>query len=123
MLSKDERLGVSRGFEHGQSGLDVVNALNHNYRLLSVFLQATVKSASIVSEPLLANRKDGDAYIIPTNAIEAWQPHAGKIAQWDASNSSWFYITVRKGFSFFVEDVDKHMIYTAAGWKRVAFEP
>ena len=67
--------------------------------------------------------KDGDAYIIPANAIEAWQPHTGKIAQWDASNSSWFYITVRKGFSFFVEDVDKHMIYTAAGWKRVAFEP
>lgn len=122
MFSKDERLGVSRGFAHGQSGIDVVDALNHNYRLLSVFLQASVKSASISSEPLLVNRKDGDAYIIPATATGNWSTHTEQIAQWDDSTASWFYLTVRKGFSFFIEDVDKHMIFTAFGWKSVAFE-
>lgn len=121
MWSKDERIGISRGFAHGQSGLDVVNGLNHNYRLISVLLQASVKSASLISEPL-NDRKDGDAYIIPFDATGVWETHKGQIAQWDATTGNWFYLVVKKGFSFFIEDVDQYKIFTANGWKSLVLE-
>lgn len=116
----DQRIGVNRGWVLGASGQEVADALNNNFRLISVLLQSTVKSAAIITPP--SSVLDGDAYIIPTGATGDWQGHVGEIAQYDYSIPGWFYVKVRKGFSIYVDDEDKTKILTATGWKNVVFE-
>lgn len=117
----DQRLGVSRGYAHGESGPTVASSLNQNFRLISILLQASVKSASITTPP--ASPVDGDAYIIPVGATGAWATHEGKLTQYDESLNDWIYLDVKKGFSIFIDDVDQHWINTSTGWKVVSFEP
>ncbi|WP_121774689.1 DUF2793 domain-containing protein [Acinetobacter bereziniae] len=116
----DQRIGVNRGWVLGASGQEVADALNNNFRIMSVLLQSTVKSAAIITPP--SSVLDGDAYIIPTGATGDWQGHVGEIAQYDYSIQGWFYVKVRKGFSIYVDDEDKTKILTATGWKNVVFE-
>lgn len=119
--STDQRIGINRGWLLGASGQSVADGLNNNFRLISVLLQASVKSASI--NFVSANSAtDGDTYIIPATATQEWANHIGKIAQYDFSLEGWFYLTVKKGFSIYVEDVDQQWIYTSTGWKVVQFE-
>jgi len=116
----DQRLGVSRAYAHGESGPTVADSLNINFRLLSILLQASVKSSTTTAPPI--SPIDGDAYIIPTGATGAWSTHINKITQYEDA-TGWVYLDIKKGFSIFVEDIDKQWIYTSAGWKTVAFEP
>lgn len=119
--SIEQRIGINRGWQLGTSGQSVADGLNQNFRLISVLLQASVKSAStnFVSENIAS---DGDVYIIPATATQEWALHIGKLAQYDFSLGTWFYVPVRKGFSIYVEDVDQQWVYTATGWKIVSFE-
>ncbi|ENV08308.1 hypothetical protein F966_02982 [Acinetobacter higginsii] len=117
----DQRLGITRGYAHGQSGSDVADTLNQNFRLLSILLQASVKSATTTNPP--TTPVDGDTYIVPAGSTGAWSTQIGKLTQYDKSLSGWIFITVNKGFSIFVDDVDKQWIYTSTGWRTVAFEP
>lgn len=119
MVSKTDLKGITRGFDHGESGVAVANAMNNNYRVMSVLLQGSVKSTVIEIAP--TSNLDGDAYIIPATATGTWINHKGDIAQWDASLGAWFYLKVKKGFSIYVEDVDQQWVNTNTGWKVVQF--
>lgn len=116
----DQRIGINRGWLLGASGQEVADALNNNFRIISVLLQSTVKSATMTVSP--SSVADGDTYIIPEGATGAWQGHVGEIAQYDASMLGWFYVKIRNGFSIYVDDEDKTKIMTSNGWKNVALE-
>ena len=119
--SIDQRIGINRGWPLGSSGQSVADGLNNNFRLISVLLQASVKSASInfVSKSVAI---DGDTYIVPQTATQDWMAHKGEIAQYDFTLDDWFYIEPKVGFSIYVVDINKQWVYTTAGWKTVKFE-
>lgn len=117
--STDSRIGVARGYAHGQSGASVAEGLNNNFRLQSALLQCSITSSTVSAPPATPN--DGDAYMVPTGATGAWAGQIGKLVQWDASLNAWFAVVIKKGFVVWFDDLEQLRVYTSTGWKTLAF--
>ena len=113
----DTRLGFTRGFQLGQSGQSVCDAINKNYRLMSVLVQMTVINHAATTPP--ATPADGDAYIIATGATGVWASHVTHIAAWDATlglTGDWFYIIPTAGLRAYSQALSREIRYTGAAW-------
>lgn len=66
-------------------------------------------NANNVSTPP-ATPADGDRYYIPTSppATGAWAGHEGEIAEWDADENEWIFVTVPAGTPIYNEDDGSH---------------
>lgn len=113
----DTRLGVTRGFQLGQSGQSVCDAINKNYRLLSVLMQMTVINHAATTPP--GSPADGDAYIIATGATGVWATKVNQIAAWDASigpTGDWFYIVPSNGLRAHSNSLGYAVTYSGGAW-------
>ncbi len=65
--------------------------------------------------PPVSGLVDGDRYYVPLEAGGAWTDHAGDIAEWDAIDEAWTFITPDPGTILYVQDVGQHFLAAEVG--------
>lgn len=97
MITKGPNLGLLDGGDYGE---DVYLEELRAKRILDLLVQGSVKSIATFQPP--ANPSDGDAYIIPVGAGEAWLNKTGQIARWTTKiprqDPQWEYIIPRRNW-------------------------
>lgn len=75
--------------------------------------QASVKSATIASPP--ENAVDGDSYIVPPNATDAWFGQDGELAL--HIGGGWDFLSPQEGWRVWVADEAQLLTRTADAWR------
>jgi hypothetical protein len=80
--------------------------------LVALDWQESVVSRSVSSPPGAPGVDD--RYVVPSGATGVWSGHTNEIAQWNGS--SWDFIVPDEGFTVWVEDEDKIIVYEGVSW-------
>jgi hypothetical protein len=86
--------------------------VNDAFLALDAITQLVVKSRSTPLPPLGAN--EGDAYAIPTGAVNEWAGREAQIAIY--SNGGWLYSVPRDGWSAWVLDEGQRAVHLGGAW-------
>lgn len=88
--------------------------INEAFYILDLFANNSILSSSIASPP--ENPIEGDIYIIPSEAKQAWEPYSNKLAYW---RGEWQFCPPVEGMLFFVRDRKKWILFTDDQWRFV----
>lgn len=79
---------------------------------LDAVVQLRVRASSIASPP--EHGSDGEAYIVPAGAVEAWAGRRGQIAIW--SNGGWDFISPKAGWKAWDESAASFIVHDGSDW-------
>jgi hypothetical protein len=79
---------------------------------LDAAVQLSVLSRTLTLPPTAA--PDGDAYLVPAGAVNAWAGQGGRIAV--RQNGGWIFLTARAGWRAFVAAESLHVLYDGTDW-------
>ncbi len=68
-------------------------------------------SATVATPP---SAVDGDAYIVPIDAIGVWAGQGGSLAVFD--NGGWLFLSPRPGWRVWVDDVSDYSTFVSGRW-------
>lgn len=74
--------------------------------------QLSVLSRSVSTPPGTA--AEGDAYLVPVGAVNAWAGQAGRIAFYQ--NGGWVFLTPRAGWRGFVTTTSETLLFDGSDW-------
>lgn len=86
--------------------------VNQALAILDTVTQLRVKDSLTTTPPPSAG--DGDAFLVPAGAGEAWAGKAGMIAAW--SNGGWSYLTPRPGWRAWDERLAGWQMFDGSVW-------
>ncbi|WP_298358459.1 DUF2793 domain-containing protein [uncultured Litoreibacter sp.] len=75
-------------------------------------VQLNVESRTLGSPPLVV--VDGESYLVPVGAVNAWDQQDGKIASF--VNGGWRFLTPDTGWQMWVEDEVVRLTFDGADW-------
>lgn len=84
------------------------------YAINPLIAYPQVKSAILATPP--ENPDDGDKYIIPIGATDAWSNNQGDFATWDVNSNEWVFTSATEGDKYLSLSDGKIYHYTAALW-------
>jgi hypothetical protein len=90
---------------------------NEAIRRLDVLVQLSVQSRTIATPPSAAT--DGDRYIVPNGATDAWSDKVGSIALHE--NGGWAFFDVQTGWRAFVIDDNEETYFDGTDWSAAGF--
>ncbi len=91
--------------------------VNEALARLDAITQLRIVSAGRATPPAAA--VDGEAYLLPSGASDAWAGHAGKIAL--RSNGGWVFVTPKAGWRAWDAGAKAYLTCHGAGWVTDAF--
>jgi hypothetical protein len=93
-------------------------ATTHNEALhvVDALLNCGVIDRDLTAPP--GSPVDGDVYIPKATATGAWAGHENHLAQWDVS--AWKFHVPEEGWTCYVRDEDKLLVYTGSVWALLA---
>ena len=86
----------------------------------AIWLLDAVTQSGIIDKDLTAppgSPTAGDVYVPGPSSTGAWSGHDGKIAYY--ANTTWYFLTPKEGWMFWVNDENVRYIYTGAAWQAV----
>ena len=89
--------------------------LNDALRRIDGLLQLSVTSMALAAPP--ANPSNGDRYIVPDNASDAWQNQTGKLAIYE--DTGWQFITPQIGWRLWDEASEALYVQADNGWQAI----
>ena len=90
--------------------------VNEALAVLDAVAQLRVVSASFQSPPSSAS--DGEAYLVPSEAVGEWSSRSGQIAVW--SNGGWLYLKPKTGWCAWDVEANGRRLFNGENWVRDA---
>lgn len=108
-MAETARLGLPLIEAHqAQKHVTVNEALGR----LDVTCQLALLSRSVTTPP--AAPDEGDAYLVPAGAVNAWAGQEGRIAAW--GNGGWLFLDPGPGWRGFVLDEGARLVFAGGAW-------
>ncbi len=79
---------------------------------LDAVVQMTALSRTTTTPPVVA--QEGDTYLVPAGAVNAWSGKGGQVAAWQ--NGGWVFLTPRGGWRAFVSSEAKTLLHDGSVW-------
>lgn len=83
---------------------------------LDAAVQLSVVSRTLTVPPVAA--EEGNAYLVPSGAVNAWAGQDGRIAV--CQNGGWIFLAARSGWRAFVASESVIMLFDGVGWAEAA---
>ena len=106
----DPNLGLAYGWTLGESGWHT--GMDANLKRLGAVVGLSVKDRDLTTPP--STPSDGDRYIIPSGATDAWAGKNGQIAV--CIGGTWEYHAPKVGWLAYIEDEGVLLAYKPTGW-------
>lgn len=87
--------------------------VNEAFGLIDGLMQLTLISVSVTLPPVAPG--EGDAYLVPAGAVNAWSGRTGEIAI--LSNGGWVFIIPKAGWTAWVGDEARRIFFDGLGWQ------
>lgn len=86
--------------------------VNEAFVMLDALTNLSVVSGSIETPP--SAPAEGDVYLVPQNATDAWENEIGKIACY--SNGGWIFFTAKAGWKAWDESLGSYSSFDGTDW-------
>ncbi len=85
--------------------------LNDNTNLYDTLIMLSIKDRDLATPP--GSPSEGDAYLVAGSPTGAWSGYAAKVAMY---YSGWVFSTPLEGWTMWVQDENKFLVYDGAAW-------
>lgn len=86
--------------------------VNEAFARLDALANLRLQSTGATTPPLAP--EEGEAYFVPSGAVNAWDGQSGKIAVF--ANGGWVFVTPKVGWQAYVEDIERSAVFDGTDW-------
>ena len=86
--------------------------VNETFRRLDALTHLAVASRGLATPPAVPG--DGERYLVPAGATDAWAGQDGRIAAYQ--DGAWVFFSAKTGWRLYVADENIALLYSGAAW-------